>query len=169
MRELKGYIECGKITGKHGLLGEVRTEVWLDSIEDFRRLSTVYLDESGNRAMQAERCRPAGNVVLLKLQGVDSPEAANALRGRTLYAKREDLSIPDGRVLICDLYGLDVFDAKNDQRLGVLSDVIKNPANDIYVIKTDTGEEHMVPAVPAFLSRIDLDAGIWLNVIEGMF
>ena len=169
MRQLKQYIECGKITGKHGLQGEVRVEVWLDATEDFRRLPVLYLDENGNRTMVPERCRPAGGVVLLKLEGVDSPEAANLLRGRTLYAARGDLSIPDGRVLICDLYGLPVFDAKDDRRLGVLSDVIKNPANDIYVIKTDAGEERMVPAVPAFLSRIDLEAGIWLNVIEGMF
>ena len=169
MRELIKYIECGKITGKHGLGGDVRTEVWLDSIEDFRHLSTLYLDGSGNREIKVQRCRPAGNVVLLKLEGVDSPEAANLLRGRTLYASREDLSIPEGRVLICDLYGLDVFNAENDQRLGTLVDVLKNPANDIYVIKTAAGEERMVPAVPAFVSRIDLDAGIWLNVIEGMF
>ena len=42
--EKKQYIEAGKIVNTHGVRGEVKIQVWLDSPEFLRRFKTVYID-----------------------------------------------------------------------------------------------------------------------------
>ena len=95
-------------------------------------------------------------------------EAADALRGTVLYAKRSDLGIKKGALLVAEMIGLPVFDKESGKQLGTLSDVIHPGATDIYVIATERGEA-MVPVVPAFVDGVDIEKGIVLTPIEGMF
>ena len=41
------YLECGKITGTHGIRGEVRVHPWCDSPEFLTKFKTLYTDKSG--------------------------------------------------------------------------------------------------------------------------
>ncbi|MBR6726879.1 MAG: PRC-barrel domain-containing protein, partial [Clostridia bacterium] len=87
---------------------------------------------------------------------------------KVLYARREDLHIPEGALLIAEMKGMKVWNVENGAQLGTLADVI-HPANtDIYVIRTEKGEA-MVPVVPEFVKRVDEKEGIFLAPIEGMF
>ena len=110
----------------------------------------------GNRFVSAE------------LEGVTTMEAADALRGTVLFAKRADLGIPKGTLLVAEMIGLPVLDKESGKRLGTLTDVIHPGATDIYVIATDRGEA-LVPVVPEFVSSVDMEKGIVLTPIEGMF
>lgn len=109
-----------------------------------------------------------GRFVVADLAGVTTMEAADALRGRVLYAKRADLGLREGQLLVAELIGLPVTDAASGKQLGELCDVIHPGATDIYVIKTEGGEA-MVPAVAEFVRSVDLETGIVLTPIEGMF
>ena len=95
-------------------------------------------------------------------------EQADALRGRVLYAKRSDLKIPKGTLLVAELIGLPVWHAESGKQLGILADVIHPGATDIYVINTDQGEV-MVPVVAEFVREVDVEKGIVIAPIEGMF
>lgn len=164
------YPECGKIVNTHGCHGAVKVEPWCDSPEVFAALPAVYVREGG--ALRALALREtslfAGRFVFATLEGVDTMEAAEAMKGKVLYARREDLNIPEGALLIAEMKGMKVFDARNGAQLGTLADVI-HPANvDIYVIRTEKGEA-MVPVVPEFVQRVDEAEGIFLTPIEGMF
>ena len=85
-----------------------------------------------------------------------------------LYAKRSDLKIPKGTLLVAELIGLPVWHAESGKQLGTLSDVIHPGATDIYVIATDKGEA-MVPVVKEFVREVDIKKGIVIAPIEGMF
>ena len=164
------YPECGKIINTHGCRGGVKIEPWCDSPAVFVALPRVYVKRDGEmRPLGLRRAAVLGaRFVLAEIEGVDTMEAADALRGTVLYAARGDLKIPEGVPLVAELIGLPVFDAADGKRLGVLTDVI-HPANtDIYVIKTEKGEA-MVPAVPEFVRLVDVEKGIVLSPIEGMF
>ena len=78
----KQYLECGKIVSVHGLRGEVKVLPWCDGPEVLTPFSTLYL-EKGAVPMAVERARAAKNMVLVKFAGVDTPEAAQALRGNS--------------------------------------------------------------------------------------
>lgn len=162
------YPECGRIVNTHGCHGGVKVETWCDSPAVFAALPAVYIKKDGALVRYAlRRAAISRNMVFADLEGVDSMEKADALRGTVLYAKREDLKIPEGIFLIAELIGLPVFHEQTGEKLGELKDVIHPAATEIYVIKTEKGEA-MVPVVEEFVKRVD-ENGIYLLPIEGMF
>lgn len=162
------YPECGRIINTHGCHGGVKVEPWCDSPAVFAALPTVYVKE-GNamRAIKMRRAAVSRNVVFAELSGVETMEQADAMRGTVLYAKREDLHIPEGVFLIAEMIGMPVYHVQSGEKLGELTDVIHPAATDIYVIKTPRGDA-MVPVVDEFVKRVD-ESGIYLLPIEGMF
>lgn len=164
------YPECGKIINTHGCHGGVKVEPWCDSPEVFTSLPGVYLREGAT--MRFLRIKSAsvlsGRFACAELEGVDTMEAAEALKGTVLYADRRDLQLPDDVLLIAEMKGMKVWNVHTGALLGTLADVIHLGATDIYVIRTATGEA-MVPAVPEFVKRVDEQEGIFLAPIEGMF
>ena len=67
-----------------------------------------------------------------------------------------------------DLIGTPVIDADNGTVYGILSDIIENPANDLYEVKTKKGPVYL-PAVKQFLIKLDPPDGIYVRPIPGMF
>ena len=156
-------LEIGKIVGTHGVRGELRVEPWCDSPAFLAGFTAVFLRGT---PYQVQSARTHKSLVLMKLEGVESVEAAQALRDSVLYIDRSDCALPEGRYFIRDLIGLAVFDG--EERVGTLYDVLNAPAHDVYVVRGGDGE-HMIPAVPEFVKEVDLEQGvIRVALIEGM-
>ena len=165
----KRFLECGKIVATHGLRGEVKVLPWCDGPEALVPIKTFYLD-GGNTPKRAERCRIQKNMVLLKLEGVDTPEAAQALRGRVLWLDREEDTLEEGQYYIQDLIGLTVEDAETGERYGTLRDVTETGANDVYHVAFPDGRVQLVPAIPQVIAKIDIDGGkMLIRPLEGLF
>lgn len=164
----QAYLECGKIINTHGFRGTVKLESWCDAPDVLAGLNTLWLEKNGiyipKRVLRASVFR---QFVLMDLEGVDSEEAANALRGTVVFAAREDLPIEEGDVFIVDLIGLPVKHADSGELLGELKDVNTRGARDLYIVKTLTGE-YMVPAVPEFVVKIDTDDAVYIRPIPGL-
>ena len=73
---MKEFLECGKIVSTHGVRGEVKAEVWMDSPEEMTALKTLYLD-GGKTPLTVKGARVHKNMVLLTLAGVETPEAGS--------------------------------------------------------------------------------------------
>ena len=67
------------------------------------------------------------------------------------------------------MIGLPVIDNDNGKVYGSLSDVLKYTSQEIYEIKTPDGKTVLMPAVPAFIKRIDTENGIFITPIDGFF
>ena len=162
------YPECGKIVNTHGCHGGVKIEQWCDSPEVFAALPAVYIKKGEVLTRHAlRRTAIFKKMVLAELEGVESMEAADALRNTVLYAKRDDLGLSEDTLLIAEMIGMTVYHVESGAVLGTLKDVIRPGASDVYVIDTPAGEA-MVPVVPEFVKRVD-ESGIYLLPIEGMF
>ena len=163
------YLECGKIINTHGIDGAVKLESWCDSPDILADLERVFIKE-GNTYTQYDVLRASvfKQFVIAKLDGVKDIDTAQALVGTVIYAAREDFELGEGDYFIADLIGLDIIDADSGKVLGKLREVINRGASDIYVIDTPDGER-MMPAVEEFVDRVDLDSGIYVRPIEGMF
>lgn len=163
------YLECGKIINTHGIDGAVKLESWCDSPDILADLERVFIKD-GNTYKQYDVLRASvfKQFVIAKLDGVKDIDAAQALVGTVIYAAREDFELGEGDYFIADLIGLDIIDAYSGKVLGKLREVINRGASDIYVIDTPDGER-MMPAVEEFVDRVDLDSGIYVRPIEGMF
>ncbi len=165
----KKFLETGQIVGTHGVRGEVRADPWSDSPEFLKNLKNLYFDE-GKTKVPLISSRVHKNQVLLKLQSVDTVEAAEALRGKVLWLDREDVTLEPGQTFVQDLIGLQAVDGKTGEIYGVLTEVISTGANDVYRIRNDRGQEFLFPAVPHMIGGIDLERElIRLFPIPGIF
>lgn len=154
--------------GTHGVQGEVRVQPWCDSPELYATLKVLYWDEAGERSVRV-KSRPHKRIALSRLEGVDTVQAAEALRGRVLYLAREDLRLEEGRYFICDLIGLRVVDADSDEEYGELTDVSSTGANDVYHLSMD-GREILIPVIPSVVIAVDVDGGVVrIRPMEGLF
>lgn len=164
---LQQYLEVGKVTGVHGLMGEVRVQPWADSPEFLCRFKTLYVDEA-HFPMTVQRARVHKNMVIIKFEGPTDVPSALSLRNAILYIDRADAQLPEGAFFLADIYGLEVRDAASGDVLGKIEDVLTLPANNVYVVKG--GErELMIPAVPQFIAETNVDQGfIRVNVMEGL-
>ena len=164
----KQFLEAGKIVGTHGVRGDLKVQSWCDSPEVLCDFDTLYLDEK--TPVTVQRAQIHKNVVLMHLEGVDTVEAAEALRGRVLHLDREDVDLPEDLVFIQDILGFQVYDLRVDRNIGRLRDVLTgNPAHDMYEIQGEDGRLTYIPAAKPFLKEIDMEAGvIYIESIEGL-
>ncbi|MGO5022825.1 ribosome maturation factor RimM [Lawsonibacter sp. LCP25S3_G6] len=164
---LQQYLEVGKVTNVHGLMGEVRVQPWADSPEFLCKFKTLYVDKT-HWPIEVERARVHKNMVILKFRGVTDVPSALAMRNAILYIDRADANLPEGSFFLADIYGLEVRDAQNGAVLGKIADVLTLPANNVYVVKG--GErELMIPAVPQFIAETNIEQGyIRVNMMEGL-
>lgn len=166
---MKKYLEVGKIVGTHAIKGEVRIQPWADSGEFLLQFGIFYFNEGASK-IKVIRSRVHKNVVVAKLDGVDTVEAADALRGKVLYIDRADANLPEGRYFIQDLIGLSVIDADNGTKYGVIEDVTQTLANDVYHIRGNDGKTYYIAAVDEVLAGTDLEAGtVSIHAMKGMF
>mgnify|MGYP000785927809 CR=1 FL=1 len=77
------FLEVGKITNVHGLMGEVRVQPWADSPDFLCQFKTLYVDKT-HWPIQVERARVHKNMVILKLEGVTDVNSAMAMRNEIL-------------------------------------------------------------------------------------
>ena len=85
--EKKTYIEAGRIVNTHGVAGEVKIEVWLDSPRFMRKFKRFFINGAEVKMLSS---REHKGFVLAKLEGVDDVNAAMALKGKTVHIHRED-------------------------------------------------------------------------------
>ena len=163
------FLECGKILTAHGVRGALKIEHYCDSAEVLSRAKRVFLLEGGKYTEHKVIGGSAmGAQALLTLSGIESREAAIALRGRLVYLHRSDVPLPDGAMFIADMIGLPVLHAETGERLGVISDVSDVAGRRIYTVKTETGEV-LLPDVPEFIKEISEECGMRVSPIPGFF
>ena len=164
---LQQYLEVGKVTGVHGLMGEVRVQPWADSPEFLCQFKTLYVDEA-HFPMTVQRARVHKNMVIIKFDGPTDVPSALSLRNAILYIDRSDVDLPEGAFFLADIYGLEVRDAATGEVLGKIADVLTLPANNVYVVKGGA-RELMIPAVSQFIAETNIEGGfIRINMIEGL-
>ena len=154
------FVKAGEIVTTHGVRGEVKVLCWLDDPEmlcEFDRCRIGGKEYIMNEVRVQKTCN------LVKLQGVNDMDAANALRGKVIELYREDI---DDEVIFADeLIGVEVF--AEGEMIGKITEVLDYPGNSVYVVKGE--HSYMIPAVKQFILSTDLDANtMQVRLIEGM-
>jgi 16S rRNA processing protein RimM len=168
-------IVVGRIVKPHGVLGEVVVQVLTDVRERFARGARLEAgDPAGGpgverRTLTVRSTRDDRGRLLVRFAQVSDRTAADALRGALLsIGGAEAARPPDGAYYAWQLEGLDVVDEAGAP-LGRLAHVLAGAASDLWVVDTGSAEV-MVPAVPEFVRRVDLEGGrIVMHVIPGLF
>lgn len=182
MRPAPSLIEIGRVTRGHGIRGEVKVDgepALLDALADIRR---VVVAPAGPHPRAAERygelagfaarirqCRLHQGAALLMLDGIVTRNDAEDLRGARIFAREDDLpELAEGEYFAHDLIGLRLLDAAGEE-IGTLEEVLATGANDVYVIRTPSGAERLLPAIESVVNAIDLEAGVMrVTIPEGL-
>lgn len=165
----KKYLDVGKIVGTHGIKGELRVQPWCDSPEFLCAFTRLYFDE-GKKEVKILKSRVNKNVVIVRIDGIDTIEKANLIRGKILYIDREDAEIDDGSYFIQDIIGMKVIDNDSSRIYGTVTDILKTGANDVYQVTDDKGTDYLVPVINDVIINIDLESNkIYISPIKGIF
>ena len=154
------FVEAGEIVTTHGIKGEMKVLPWVDSPDVLCEFDRVRI---AGKEYIVESCRIQKTCNLLKLEGIDTVEAAQAMRGKTVELYREDFD--DEVIFAAELMGMDVL--CEGVSLGKIVDVLDYPGNSVYVIKGE--HEYMIPAVKQFILSTDMENNVMqVKIIEGM-
>lgn len=163
------HFKIGQIVSTQGLKGEVRVYSYTDDIYRFDDLETFYLGKDLENKWIVEKVRYKGNMVIMKIKGIDTVEEAEKLKNKFMYVSREEgRELEEGEFFISDMIGIDVYTV-DGQHVGVLDDVLQYAANDVYVVKGAENKEYMIPAMLKFVPTIDMsERKMIIDPIAGM-
>ena len=162
------YLVIGFLRRPFGVSGEILMDLHTDFPERFRTGRKVYVGDE-YKPMTLASVRPHGENLLVRLRGVNTPEAAGQYRNTWLFIKTKDAPpLPEGQYYQYQLLGLKVVDEAGHP-LGTLTEILETGANDVYVVKDEAGKEILLPAIPSVILDVQPEAGlIRVHVLEGL-
>ncbi len=163
----KEFLELGKIVAIHALKGEIRLQPWCDTPDFAAGFKKVYLD---GKPIKVRSARPHKNIVIMHLDGINTPEEAQALVNKVIFISKDQVKLPEGTYFIADLIGMQVIDADNGNVYGELIDVSQTGANDVYHIRFEDGTVRYAPAIPLVVIETNVAEKLMkIRPLEGLF
>lgn len=155
----ENYFLIAEIKSVYDSAGFVKIKSYSDFEERFLKLKNVFIDVFGGmRKFIVDYAEFINSGIILKFVNFDSDEDVAFLAGKKLYVKSSDLvslSNEQDTYYIHDLVGCDVF--RNDKFVGKITDVIKLPTNDVYVINTINSKEVLLPALKDYIQSVKIE------------
>ena len=155
-KTLAGKIIIGRISGAFGIKGEVKLYHYSGNGERLSVLTSLcfILDEK-EYEYEIENFRVQKKSPIIKLKGISDRDSAESLVGAEVYVEKELLRpVEEDSYFVDELIGLDVIE--NKLKIGVVNDIIDNPAHEIVEISTPNGMI-LLPMVDSFVKSINLE------------
>jgi len=162
------FLVVGKLRHSHGLRGEILMEVITDFPERIRQGKTLLVGES-YQPMRVTSRRVHGENLLLAFEGINSAEEVGRIRNQWVYVTANDRpSLSEGEYYHHQLIGLQVT-SEDGLELGKITGILETGANDVYIIRSESGNEVLLPAIHSVILNIDLDKGQMLvHLLPGL-
>jgi len=162
------YLVVGFLRRAHGLHGEMIMDLHTDFPERFRSRRKLFVGEE-RKPMTLSGVRPHAKGLLVKWKGIETPEDAAQYRNQWVYVQAADVpSLPEGKLYKHELFGFRVVD-ENEKHLGELVEIIETGANDVYVVRSESGKEILLPAIPAVILETDSVRRLMrVHLLEGL-
>ena len=168
---MQSEFQVGAVASVHGLKGEVKVFPTTDDPDKFRELKEVLLKtaKGGVSTIRLQSARFSKNMVIVKFEGIDSPEEARFYRGATLWISREQaVPLEENEYYRADLIGLCVI-TEDGEELGKVANVLETGANDVYEVVLQNGKTALFPAIRECIKEVNLEAGrMVVHVMEGL-
>ncbi|AVQ71436.1 ribosome maturation factor RimM [Microcystis aeruginosa NIES-2519] len=173
----ENWLEIGTIVAPQGLEGELRVLSVSDFPERFQKRGIRGIQgpqggEIREIALLRGRDLPGKNVYVIKLEGVENREQAEALRGYKLWAnKLEKPRLEADEYHVSELVNLEVYHHLTGEKIGVVVDILW-AGNDILAVQleanlaplkkksssSDSGARALIPFVKEIVPLVDLKA-----------
>lgn len=150
------FLVLGKLRRAHGVAGEIPLELHSQMLELMTPGSQVFVGED-HFPLLIESTRWKNDLLLLKFTGINDRTAASEWTNALLFVKTDQLpELSEDEFYLHQLIGLNVYEP-DGTFLGVLVEILETGANDVYLIRNETGDEVLIPATEEMILEIDLD------------
>jgi 16S rRNA processing protein RimM len=149
------------ISGAHGVRGEVRVRIAVDSPDPLFGLTSAWIGRSPSdpeaRRYAVLDCAPARpGEVRFRLDGVSSREAVGALLGRLVMAPSSVLpELPEGEFYWYQLIGFRV-ESEAGEILGTVREIWETGAHDVLLVEDEEGIRRLIPTAQALMRDVDV-------------
>ncbi len=150
-------IATGVVRTTHGLRGFLKVKVFSEDVEHFLSQKILYLRGDGQTEIrvEVEQSMRSGDAVLMKLKGIDTPEAGKKYNGWNIWIYREDAApLDNGEYYVADLVGCSVF-FEGILQGEIVSAVEGAQAELLEIRKADSGELVYVPFMDVYIASAD--------------
>lgn len=156
---MQEYLLIGEITKPQGVQGELKLRPITCDPSRFENMDYAFLREGEDyRRVKISVRRAGADAVFLRMEGVNTRNDAEEMRGTMLYIDRAHaVELDEDSTFICDLMGLKGV-LTDGGEIGKIIDVMQPGGNDVYVFKGKRGEV-LVPALKSVVVKVDLAAG----------
>lgn len=162
------YLAIGFLRRPHGVSGEIIMDLHTDFPERIKSGRKVYIGEKYEAATFGS-VRVHANGLLVTLRGYDTPETVGRFRNQWVYVKDKEVPpLPEGQHYKYELINLNVTD-DNGNALGKLVEILETGANDVYIVRDESGKEILLPAIPSVILNVDMESRlIKVHLLEGL-
>jgi 16S rRNA processing protein RimM len=153
----------------HGVRGEVNMRALTDYPRRLSAQARLYLG-SHHQPFAVRRVRQRSEEMLIvQFEGVDDRNAAESLREEMVYVHIDDaVPLEEGEYYLYQIEGIRVVTSDGEE-LGQVTDVIETGANDVYVVTTPGGTEHLIPAIEDVIQTVDIAGGLMVvKLLDGL-
>ena len=160
-------IEIGRTTKSHGYAGHLKI-LLNEEVKAFLEMETLFLLEGGKHLpyFVEETGKIKDNTIILKIEDIDSKEAAHGLLNKTVFADEQNVEL-EQKTTEQPLLGWKVVDA-NAGELGLIEDIVEMPQQQMAQL-TSQGQEILVPIVEEYIENQDEQQKILqVNLPEGL-
>ncbi|MDY2789493.1 MAG: ribosome maturation factor RimM [Lachnospiraceae bacterium] len=160
----------GEIANTHGIRGEVKVYPTTDDVARFKKLKKCILEtKQGEMLLHVESCKFFKQFAILKFKEFNNINEVEQYKHCSLYVEREDaVKCEEDEYYIADLVGCTVYN-EDDSELGDLIDVIQTGANDVYVVRMESGKELMIPAIKECILSVSItERRVKVHLLKGL-
>jgi 16S rRNA processing protein RimM len=162
------YLVVGFLRRAHGVRGEIIMDLHTDFPERLQSGRKLFVGQE-HKPVTLSSARPHAKGMLVKFKGIETPEDAGQLRNQWVYVRTTEVpGLPEGKIYQHELFGFRVVD-ENEDLLGELVEIIETGANDVYVVRDETGKEILLPAIPSVILELDTERRLMrVHLLEGL-
>ena len=162
------FIVVGKLRRPHGVKGEVLVKVLSDFPERLQPGTELFLGEK-HQPVTIQSRREHNQGLLIAFEGFASREDLDNLRNVFLYVRSADRpELGEGEFYHHQLIGMTVAEEDGNE-LGRLAEILETGANDVYLVRSATGDETLLPAIEDVIVKVDVESQqITVRLLPGL-
>ncbi len=147
----------GALRGAYGLKGWVKIQPFQDGEALIKSHKWIHVKHDESFAcLEVEQVKVHGSGIIAKIKGIDSPEAADALKGAVGLYRKDFPPTAEDEYYWVDLIGCKVVNQQG-QGIGIVKSIIETGANDVLEVVGAHNKSVLVPFVANYLEEVDLN------------
>jgi 16S rRNA processing protein RimM len=163
------YFKTGKLVATYGLKGELVYKHSLGKKTSLKGLQAVFIEQGKEVFLpyfiQSAKIK-SDDEIWLKLEGIDTKEAAHKLTPREVWLQADDFKKFAAKSAPISLLGFSLI--AKEGNLGEILEVIEQPHQVLCTIHYK-GREALIPINEAFLEKIDSkNRKVYINLPDGL-